>query len=373
MSYSKGLEGVIAGETAISHVEGELGRLSYRGYSIEALVAQPYEAVIWLVLFGHLPDKAELGRLKSFLDSQGELTNQNLAQLNLIDTSVHPMAMLQAMMPLLETDSSQFENLDSEATKGLAIIAKLPQLLIRFYAKQSGRTDLPGGGVVVGSENNLASFLSAFNGKPVPAEFVDILSVVQILQIDHSFNAGTFATRVVSSTLAPIGAVLAAGAGALAGELHGGADEAALRDAKNVGSPEAAAAYVAELLARKGKLMGMGHREYKTVDPRSVILKPLAEKLCMGSESESDYLTLCALEAAFNQAMALKGKSIWANLEFYKGVVYEAIGIPMHYFTAVFALSRSVGWLAHFIESRADNRIIRPKALYVGEEARDIV
>ena len=120
------------------------------------------------------------------------------------------------------------------------------------------------------------------------------------------------------------------------------------------------------------RIMGMGHREYRKVDPRSKILKPLAEALCVGSEIENTYRTLNALESEFNLAMQSKGREVWANLEFYKGAVYEAIGIPSQFFTAVFAMSRSVGWLAHFIESRKDNRIMRPKAHYVGIGFREL-
>ena len=154
------------------------------------------------------------------------------------------------------------------------------------------------------------------------------------------------------------------------GVLHGGADEAALNDAKRVGSPDAAVQFIDELLESKGKLMGMGHREYRTVDPRSLILKPMAERLCQGTEHENVFKTLEALELEFNRRMNLKGKDIWANVEFYKGAVYEALGIPSNYFTSMFTMSRMVGWLAHFIEGRKGNKIIRPKANYIGHEAR---
>jgi citrate synthase len=164
--------------------------------------------------------------------------------------------------------------------------------------------------------------------------------------------------------------VLSAAIGALFGILHGGADEAALNDAKRVGCPDQAGAFVEKLLAGKDKLMGMGHREYRVIDPRSKILKPLAEKLCVGTEFENNFRTLCALEKEFNLSMKAKGKEVWANLEFYKGAVFEAIGIPAHYFTSMFAMARAVGWLAHFIESRQDNRLIRPKVEYVGPEFR---
>ena len=165
---------------------------------------------------------------------------------------------------------------------------------------------------------------------------------------------------------------MSAGVGALSGILHGGADEAALMDAFKVGKPEGAAGFIDQLLADGGKLMGMGHREYRTVDPRSAILKPIAANLCQDGDAENTFATLAEMEAVFADRMADKGKLVKANLEFYKGAVYQALGIPANYFTTVFAMSRMVGWLAHFIESRQDNRIVRPQAAYVGPEYRDM-
>jgi len=367
MQFSPGLEGVIAGETAISNVEGEIGRLSYRGYAIEELVEQPYLAVMWLVIFGELPSDGQQANLDAFLKAHGNLKDNELSLLHQMPSGLHPMRMLQGIIPLLDIDRGfLFEELDEEASHGLQIIARMPALIASFRHIQSA-TQIPQSN---NCKSTIGNFLSMFTGRDVSSQHESILTVVQILQMEHSFNAGTFTSRVVSSTLAPIDSVFSAAVGALFGILHGGADEAALNDAKKVGSPEAATAFIDDLLENKGILMGMGHREYKKIDPRSVILKPLAEELCEGTEQANIYRTLVALETVFNQRMQAKGKEVWANLEFYKGAVYEAIGIPSNYFTSVFAMSRGVGWLAHFIESRADNRIIRPKANYVGSAFR---
>ena len=368
MTYSKGLEGVIAAETAISNVEGDIGRLTYRGYRIEDLVQKQYEEVIWLVLFGELPVASETARLKSFLLQQGELSSQDLAVLRVLDRDLHPMRMLQGMVPVLQLPDVEFDGLDIEGSRGLAIIARLPMLIASYRQLQLGH-ELPAND---DTEEYLPRFLGMYTGKSPLSEHVEILNVIQILQMEHSLNAGTFTSRVASSTLAPIESVISSAVGALFGILHGGADEAALNDAKRTGCPENARAFVEQLLKDKRKLMGMGHREYRVVDPRSNILKPMARKLCMGTEFENNFLTLSALEKEFNLAMKARGKDVWANLEFYKGAAYEAIGIPSHYFTSVFAMARSVGWLAHFIESRQDNRLIRPKAEYTGPAFRMI-
>lgn len=367
METVKGLAGVIAGETAISNVEGDAGRLTYRGYDIGGLVELPYEAVMWLLIFGDLPAEAERQLLCAFLDDEARLGAADRRTLMSIEPDRHPMLMLQAMMALLDLGSPSFPGLTDEGARGLAVVAKIPTLIASFHRFRNGQP-LP---EVTTGIGYLENFLMMLNGQ-APAADVDILRVAQILQMEHSFNASTFTARVVASTLAPVESVLSAAAGALYGKLHGGADQAALADARRVGSPEGAESFVADLLAGKGLLMGMGHREYRTVDPRARLLKPMAEARSRGAESENDYLTLAALEAAFNRQMASKGRSVRANVEFYKGAVFETIGIPDDCFTALFTMARSVGWLAHFIESRLDNRIMRPKALYTGQPLREI-
>ena len=367
MTFSKGLDGVVVDATAISNVEGDIGRLTYRGYAIEELVEQDYISVAWLVLFGEFPSTPQRNELNDFLLTHAHLTHRELKILTTLGRELHSMQMLQAMIPLLEPGVVQFAGLDAEAARGLAIIARIPEIIAAWYCLQNDRKFVPDE-----SPDYLQRFLSMFTGERPGAEALHILKVVQILQMEHSFNAGTFATMCVSSTLAPVESVLSAGVGALAGKLHGGADEAALEDARRVGSPESAAGFIRQLLAEKGKLMGMGHREYRVVDPRAVILKPLAERASRDTEQEVLFKTLEAMEASFNAAMKEKGKEVWANLEFYKGPAYEVVGIPSDYFTAVFAMSRAIGWLAHFIETRADNRIFRPRAEYTGPAYRTL-
>ena len=369
--YSKGLEGVIADVTRISNVEGELGRLSYRGYSIEELVTLSFTRVMWLVLFGELPSDAQTTTLENYLKINGAVATNELDTLTSLPRTLHSMRMLQAMIPLLDTSpvgpkELPFDN--DEGYNGLAVIAKIPTLLAAFYRLQN-KDAIP---AYSGSKGYLDNFLSMFLGQDADPAHVRYLEQLQILQLEHSFNAGTFTCRVTASTLAPVEAALSSAVGALYGTLHGGADEAALNEAIKVGTPHKAHAYVLDLLANKGRLMGMGHREYKKLDPRAAILKPMAERLCKGTEYESIFLTLQEIEKEFNAAMHKKGKEVWANLEFYKGPVNLAIGIPAPYFTAGFAMARSVGWLAHFLESRIDNRIMRPSALYVGVAKRSL-
>jgi citrate synthase len=281
-----------------------------------------------------------------------------------IPTYAHPMMVVQAMIPLLELDESlSFEEADEHCVLGLQVIAKYPALICAISQSRGGL-----GNTALYSEEQvyLERFLTMFTGQRPTSRALEIFKTTQSLQIDHSFNAGTFASRVISSTLASVPSVLAGGAGALSGRLHGGADEAALLFAREVDTPGNAQLCVDEVLKNKGRIMGMGHREYRTIDPRAKILKPMAIELCKGSCFENDLETLMAIEAVFNARMAEKGKEVWANVDFYKGVTYEALGIGPDYFTTIFSMSRSVGWLAHFMESRVNNKIIRPAADYVG-------
>jgi citrate synthase len=199
---------------------------------------------------------------------------------------------------------------------------------------------------------------------------IDVFEQTQILQLDHSFNASTFTARVVTSTLAPPASALAAALGALYGPLHGRADQAALEMAEEVATPDNAERYVAACIANKKLVMGMGHREYRVVDPRAKVIKALATSIATTPEQRLIFDTLAAVEKEFLAQTSSRSRALRANLEFYKGVVYLALGIPKEYFTASFAAARAFGWAAHIVEQRKDNRIIRPSAHYIGPPPR---
>ena len=206
---------------------------------------------------------------------------------------------------------------------------------------------------------------------PAPtARAISAFEQTQILQIDHGFNASTFTARAVTSTLAPPASALSAAMGSLYGPLHGGADQAALEMAEEVADPAKAADFVAGCLGSGRLVMGMGHREYRVVDPRSKIVKGLAEEIASDAHHKRLLETLRAVEEAFVAQTAHKKRPMRANLEFYKGVVYLALGLPKDFFTATFAAARIFGWSAHIAEQRKDNRIIRPAANYIGPAPR---
>tara|TARA_R110002072_G_scaffold4764_5_gene33301 strand:+ start:22494 stop:23630 length:1137 start_codon:yes stop_codon:yes gene_type:complete len=360
--YSKDLAGVIIGDTTISDVNGEIGLLSYRGIDINDMVGVPFLHVVWMILFGDWPNKQEKSKLKAFMCKHSRLTHSEIDLLQHVSRDLHPMLMLQGLVPLLTLPAGETLEIGPDAEQGLFLAAKISALIAAHYRLGQSKVILAPVPGKLFHEN----FLTMFHGSAPNPEQRSMLDAAQILQMEHSFNCGTFAGRVCASSLAPIQSCISASIGALFGKLHGGADQAALEMAMEIGSPEKAEAYVTDCLANKVKIMGMGHREYRTVDPRARVLKPMAVELCQDDESKNLLATLVAVEEACQREFAKKDKEIWANVEFYKGAVFHSLGIPTHYFTAMFAMSRVYGYIAHFLEFQRDSRLIRPRAQYTG-------
>ncbi|HEY6621152.1 MAG TPA: citrate/2-methylcitrate synthase [Steroidobacteraceae bacterium] len=364
VDIKKGLEGVVVDSTSISLVDGDLGRLYYRGLPIEKLVQYPFAAVAHLVVFGDLPDAARLTAFEDFLWSAGRLPTELASCLEkLAQLRGHPMATLQGAMPLMTflPPLQKFGRTDDEQ-EALVAAARLPTALALVQALRAGRTP----SAYPETRRYGERFLQLVHDRKPSEKQVRVFEQTQILQIDHSFNASTFTARVVTSTLAPPASALAAAMGSLYGPLHGAADQGALEMAQEVGDPRRAAAFVADALSRGRLVMGMGHREYRVVDPRSRIVKTLAEEIAATPDEKRLIETLKAVDEAFVAQTAQKKRSLRANLEFYKGVVYLALGLPKEFFTATFAAARIFGWSAHIVEQRKDNRIVRPSANYIG-------
>lgn len=364
----KGLEGVIVDTTSISLVDGEGGNLYYRGYPIESLVQHRFAEALHLVVFGELPDSARLSQVEAYLHDAGRLPAQVASALRgLASSGAHPMASLQGIAPLLAIDPPAHRlGRTADEEEGLVVAARIPAALAVINAALAGRPDPE----YPQSQRYGDRYLRLLTGRTPTAAAIDALEVMQILQLDHGFNASTFTARVVTSTLAPPASALAAAMGALYGPLHGAADQGALEMAIEVGDPARASDFVRECLATGRKVLGMGHREYRVVDPRAKILKAMAERTAQEPAHRQILSTLLAVEAAFVEQTSAKRRALRANLEFYKGVLCLALGIEKEYFTATFAASRCFGWLAHAVEQRRDNRIIRPAALYVGPTPR---
>ncbi len=286
--------------------------------------------------------------------------------LKAIPEGTHPMLMLQSMVPLLDTEpreSLTIPNDSEDALTGLIIAARLPALVAAYYRRERG-LEWP---LTSYASDPIQGFLKSLHGEQAAEHVVEALKVAQILQMEHSYNAGTFAGRVALSTAAPMASSISASIGTLFGKLHGGADQAALETAMAAGSPERAGDYVREQLAAGNRIMGIGHREYSTLDPRAAVLKPLARTVCVSDEDLNLLNTLEAIEATCIEELEKPGKTLRANVEFYKGAVFHALGIPPRYFTSVFAMARVYGYLAHALEFRPQARLIRPRARYIGD------
>lgn len=366
LDIRKGLEGVIADTTAICLVEGEPGRLYYRGQPIEALVQRRFAEVMHLVVFGELPDAARLAHVEEYLWHAGRLPRELAASLReLARHGAHPMATLQAITPLLALDPPELRlGRTPEEEEGLVIAARFPAAIALMHAALRDYPEHP----YPASRRYGERYLQLINGVPPSEDQVAAFECMQILQLEHGFNASTFTARVVTSTLAPPASALSAAIGALYGALHGGADQAALEMAYEIGAPERAAQFVADSLAGKRVVMGMGHREYRAVDPRARIIRAMAAKVAVEAEPRRLLAILAAVDEAFTEQTRAKQRVLRANLEFYKGVVCLALGVPKEFFTATFAASRVFGWLAHIVEQRQDNRLIRPAAQYIGPQ-----
>lgn len=360
----KGLEGVIADTTSVSLIDGEAGRLYYRGYAVEELARKRFAEAMHLIVFGTLPDADRLQQVEDYLWTAGRLPPQLAASIREIARhGEHPMVTLQAITALLAQEPPAVSlGRSPQEEEALIVAARIPAAIATIHAALQDHPEHP----YPASRRYGERYLQLLHGRqPSPSE-VTVFESAQILQLDHGFNASTFTARVVTSTLAPATSALSAAMGALYGPLHGAADQQALEMALEVGQPERASQFVAQCLATGRKVMGMGHREYRVVDPRSRMIRALAQQIAHRPEHIELLDVLSAVDEAFIEQTREKRRTLRANLEFYKGVVYLALGIPKEFFTASFAAARVFGWIAHVMEQRQDNRIIRPSAHYVG-------
>ncbi|MBV8642961.1 MAG: hypothetical protein JO225_03500 [Candidatus Eremiobacteraeota bacterium] len=363
-----GLEGVVVGETVLSNVEGEVGRLTYRGYDIHDLAEHAnFEEVAHLLLFGHLPTHDELGDFNRRLAARRALPSGLLAMLHAVPRDAWPMDVLRTATSAVahfvphRPDGSHETSVDT----AVDLIAKFPTIVATWDRMRRGLEPIAPDPKLT----TAANFLYMRTGeKPIP-EAEKALDTYLVLLADHSYNASTFSARVTASTGADIYCAVTAAVATLAGDLHGGAPAKVMTMLEEIGLPEKAEPYVRDLLARHEKIMGMGHREYKIRDPRAAQLEQMAKNLTEKSHTKW-YLIARALEDASNKVLqeAKPGKRIYANVEFYTAPTLSSLGIPSDEFTCMFACGRVAGWTAHVLEQFSHNRLIRPQATYVGPE-----
>ncbi len=358
-----GLAGIPAAESSISYIDGQAGILEYRGHRIETLAEKSnFEETCWLLWHGELPTRKQLDGFRARLAGYRGIPQEAVDVIERLPKGGHPMAALQAGMATLGMYSPNVDVHDQSQREDAyaRLIAATPTLVAAFARARAGKP-------FVAPDPDLdtaANFLYMLTGETPDELAAHVLDVCLVLHADHTMNASTFAARVVASTEADPYSVCASAVGALKGPLHGGANERVLQQLETIGSADAVPAWLDKVSAEKGKIMGFGHRVYKTKDPRAKRLQTLVREVREKLGSTPVYDTALALEDAVVAKLGAKG--IHPNVDFFSGIVYEKLGIPTDFFTPIFAIARVSGWLSHWNEQMHDNRIFRPGQIFTG-------
>lgn len=358
---SPGLKGIVAATTRLSDVLGDEGILIYAGYDINELAGKVgYEEVVYLLWHDRLPNKSELEKLKGDLRAARTLPTPVIDFLKHAPKDANPMDILRtgvSMLGLYDHAPVGPQTPEQLLPRAISLTAKVGIIVAYFHRSRQGkdfppiRTDL----------DEAAHFLYLLSGETPGPEAVKTLDLAYVLHADHGFNASTFSALVTVATLSDIYSGVTTAIGSLKGPLHGGANEAVIHMLQEIGSPDKVDAWVHDKLAKKEKIMGMGHAVYKVLDPRAPHLKAMAIKL--GRElGETKWVEMSERIAE----IVKKEKNLNANVDFYSATVYYSLGIPTDLFTPIFAIARTSGWTGHIIEQLKDNKIFRPSSEYVG-------
>ncbi len=359
---AKGLEGIVANTTRLSDVIGDKGQLIYCGYDINELAGKvSYEEVVFLLWNNRLPTRAELDDCTATLRGQRQLPDGVVDLIKAAPKGANPMDVMRTAVSMLGMyDRDALKDMSPEANRQRArsITAKIGVIAAYFHRARQGKSLPP----VREDLGEAAHFLYLICGEPPSQEAADTLDVAFVLHADHGTNASTFSARVTISTLTDFYSAITSAIGTLKGPLHGGANEGVIQMLEEIGSEENVDAYIEQQLAQKKKIMGIGHRVYKTLDPRAPHLQRMALKL---SEKLGDAKWI-RMSERIAQLMKER-KNLNANVDFYSATVYYSLGIPTDLFTPIFAVARTSGWCAHILEQLEDNRLFRPLSEYVGQ------
>jgi citrate synthase len=363
--FREGLEGVVAALSTISSIDGENGILLYRGIPIEQLAERStFEETAYFLLYGRLPKRQELADFENKLKSRRDVPPAALDLIKKFPPTANAMDLLRTAVSALGLYDSDPKNntLEKNFERAIDLIAAFPTIVAAIQRRRSGkefvapRQDL----------GHAANFLYMVNGE-APTDYVaKVLDVALILHADHGFNASTFTSRVVISSMSDMYSAITAAVGSLKGPLHGGANSEVMSTLQSIGSIDQVEAYVMERLARKEKVMGFGHRVYHTYDPRARILSQYSQQLAQQTGNMKWYEMSKKIEEIMVRQLGEKG--IYPNVDFYSATVYYYMGLDQELFTPIFAVSRIAGWTAHAIEQLQNNRLFRPRSVYSGEK-----
>ncbi len=366
-SFSKGLEGVVAANSRLSDVRGDIGQLIYCGYDINELAGKAtYEEIVHLLHHNHLPNRKELKELKLTLAGFRELPQGVIDLITTFPKDAAPMHAIRTAVSALGCfdTTAEDDSQHAQRRKALRLIAQIPVVTAYFHRQRQGK-ELVHPDATLGEG---ANFLWMINGEKPSQEMEDTMDMCYVLHADHGMNASTFSARVTIATLSDMYSAITTAIGTLKGPLHGGANEGVIKMLQEIGSLEKVDAWVEEALAQKKKIMGIGHRVYKVLDPRAPHLKRMAQILS-AKLGEPKWIQMSERIAE----LMLQQKNLHANVDFYSATVYYSLGIPTDLFTPIFAIARTSGWTAHVLEQLADNRLIRPQSVYTGPVGLKVV
>jgi len=355
-----GLEGVVAATSSVGDVDGTNGVLIYQGYDIHDLAEHStFEETVYLLWHGRLPTQGELEGLRRELADAAALPEEVLRMMRAFPRDAEPMDALRTAVSALGFYDAGARDLSREGALRTAtrLTAQLPVVVAAFERLRKGEEPVaprPG-------YNIASNFLYALKGSEPSEREARIFDVCLILHADHELNASTFTSRVIAGTLADMYGAVTGAIAALSGPLHGGANTNVMKMLLEIGSPDRAEGWLKDALAQKKKIMGFGHRVYRTEDPRSVWLRKFSKEIGDEQGETRWYEILETLRAAM-----FREKKLYPNVDYYSGSAYYLMGIPLDLFTPIFAVSRISGWTAHVLEQYANNRLIRPRAEYTG-------
>ena len=365
-----GLRGIEVADTKISNIDGEKGKLIYRGFDILDLTENStFEETAYLLLYDKLPTKQELNEFNSKLVEARFIPKQMQKNMGNWRGDADPMDMLQAFVSALAGYyDEEFSNKDASYEKAINLVAKVPTIIASWHRIRNGLEIIDPDA----SLSHAANFLYMMSGEKPDAEVERIFDVCLILHADHTFNASTFTARQVASTRAHMYSAASAAIGALSGELHGGANTEVMKMLLEISDINKVESWIKEKLTQGEKIMGMGHAVYKTYDPRAQVLKELSRKLAGKSKEQWFEMTEKIETATISEMKLQKGKDIYPNVDLYSASIYYMLKIPVDLNTPIFAISRVAGWAAHIIEEKfaeaaPKTALYRPKAVYVGK------